>query len=165
MSDIGIRVSRAALSLFRSGGILSAAIAALADGAELQTDALRIAQISGLNVAAELAEKTGAVKYPLIYLYCERAINEQREKFRRFSGRVLLTAEARVSQSRMDGIQSKSQVLADAITEVLDSVRGNWAEGMFYGGRYEIIYGPVKPGGKNFVQVTKVTFEVIASAD
>lgn len=164
MSDIGIRASRAALTRFQSGG-LAPAIGALAADAEVDPYSVLPAAISALNVAPELAEKSTAVKYPQVHLYCERVINEQREKFRRFSGRVRLVAEARVSQSRLEGIETKAQVLADAITEVLDGLRGNWGEGMFYGGGYEIIYGPVKPGGKNFVQVTKVAFEIIASAD
>jgi hypothetical protein len=31
---------------------------------------------------------------------------------------------------------------------------------MFYAGGYEASFGPVKQGGKNFIQVAKVTFEI-----
>ena len=162
MSDIGIKASQRALDLF-GGGRFSAAVSTVVAGLELEPGALLPAQISGLNVSPELAEKTSAVRYPQIHLYCERVVNEQREKFRRFSGRVRLVAEARVTDSRLELIQGKSQALADAITEVLDGIRGDWGQGMFYGGGFEISYGQVKAGGKNFVQVTKVGFEVFVS--
>jgi len=31
---------------------------------------------------------------------------------------------------------------------------------MFYGGGYEVAFAAVKNGGKNFIQVAKVTFEI-----
>jgi hypothetical protein len=164
MSDIGIRASQRALDLF-GGGRFSAAVMSVTAALELEPHALLPAQISGLNISPELAEKTTAVRYPQIHLYCERVVNEQREKFRRFSGRVRLVAEGRVTESRLELIQMKSQALADAITEVLDGIRGDWGRGMFYGGGFEINYGAVKAGGKNFVQATKVGFEVMVSAD
>jgi hypothetical protein len=126
---------------------------------------IRADQIQIVNVAPELAEKTAAVRYPVVHLYCDRVSNTQREKFRRFSGKVRMVAEIRVSQGRIDGIERMSQMLSDAVTEVLDGVRGDWGNGMFYGGGYEIVYGAVKHGAKNFIQLTKVVFEVDVSAD
>jgi hypothetical protein len=32
--------------------------------------------------------------------------------------------------------------------------------GVFYGGVYEVEYGAVKHGGKNFIQIAKVTFNL-----
>jgi hypothetical protein len=31
---------------------------------------------------------------------------------------------------------------------------------MFYGGAYDVAFGPVKRGGRNFIQVAKVTLEI-----
>jgi hypothetical protein len=165
MADIGVRVNRAALDLFRGEQGLPAALGALSEAAEVDFNGFHAGHIGMLNVAFELLEKATAPHYPTVHLYCEKVTNELREKFRRFSGKVRLTAEARVSQSRMDGLERRSQVLADAITEVLDGSRGDWGSGMFYDGAYEVSFGPVKPGGRNFVQTTKVTFEVCVSAD
>ena len=53
---------------------------------------------------------------------------------------------------------------ADAVTQILDANRGNWGQGAFYTGGYEVTFDPVKQGGKNFLQVAKVTFEVDMSA-
>jgi hypothetical protein len=76
-----------------------------------------------------------------------------------------MVAEARISHSRLDDVEGSSAFMADAVTEVLDTSRGDWGNGMFYSGGYEIAYSPVKHGGKNYIQVTKITFEVDVSAD
>jgi len=53
----------------------------------------------------------------------------------------------------------------DSVGDVLSSNRGDWGGGMFYGGRYEITFGPVKHGGKNFIQMAKTIFEIEVSKD
>src|ERR1017187_4236679 len=68
--------------------------------------------------------------------------------------------EVRVSQDRLVGIENQLQTYVDAVTQVLDQNRGDWGEGMFYAGCYEAALGPVKHGGRNFIQAGKVTFEV-----
>lgn len=150
---------------FRQDEGLPATVGALSQAAEIDFQGFHAGHIGILNIAMELHEKAAAPHYPAVHLYCERVSNDLREKFRRFSGTVRLVAEARVSQSKMDGLERRSQVLADAITEVLDAARGDWGDGMFFGGSYEVTFGPVKTGGKNFVQSTKVSFEVNVSSD
>lgn len=117
------------------------------------------------NVAAEIVEKSTAAKYPAVHIYCEKVNNTLREKFRIFSGTARMVAEVRVSHDRLDGIEKKSQVMADAVTGVLDGSRGDWGQGMFYTGGYEVQYGPVKHGGRNFLQITRVTFDVDISTN
>jgi hypothetical protein len=120
-------------------------------------------QITAQNVAIELAERSGEVQYPAVHVYCERMVNGMKEKFRTFSGTVRMAVEVRLSQDRLEGIEGKLQAYVEAATRVLDGSRGDWGAGMFYTGGYEAAFGPVKRGGKGFVQVAKVTFEVEVS--
>jgi hypothetical protein len=46
------------------------------------------------------------------------------------------------------------------LTQVLDGNRGDWGSGMYYAGGYQVAFGAVKHGGKNYIQVAKVTFEI-----
>lgn len=94
----------------------------------------------------------------MVQVYCGKLTNALREKFRRFSGDAQMIAEVRVSQDRMDGIESVVHLYADAMSQLLDQSRGDWGDGVFYAGGYEISYGPVKSGGKHFLQIAKVTF-------
>lgn len=117
-------------------------------------------QVAARNVSAEISERSVVVKYPTLNIYCERVTNSLREKFRTFSGKAEMTVEIRVSQDRIDGIERHLQRNVDLITEVLDSNRGDWGNGVFYTGSYEVVFGPVRQGGKNFLQHAKVSFEV-----
>ena len=117
-------------------------------------------QLVGLQIASEIADKSGCIQYPTFFLYCEKLNNTLREKFRTFSGTATLTIEVRVTSDRIENISGALQHYVDALTETLDSIRGDWGEGQFYTGGYQISFSPVKTGGKNFLQVAKATFDL-----
>jgi hypothetical protein len=134
------------------------------------TSTLQIPQISASDilerhVAAEVAEKTSGVRYPIVYVYCEKVVNDLREKFRTFSGTAELSVDIRISHEHMDDLQSLLQNYVEAVTDVLDKRRGQWAKGVFYSGGYEIHFGPIKRGGRNFIQAAKVDLIVNVSVE
>jgi hypothetical protein len=112
------------------------------------------------NAAAELTERAGAVTYPATTVYCEKVVNDFREKFRSFSGRAQMAIEVRHSQDRLEGLESALEAQTDAVTTALTASRGDWGDGMYYAGGYEVSFGRAARGGKNFTQVAKVTFEI-----
>lgn len=116
------------------------------------------------NMSIELWERATVVKYPLIQVYADRVRNLLTEKFRTFSGKIRTVAEIRVSHDRIEGLEERLRLYADAVTQILDANRGSWGQGAFYTGGYEIVFNPVKQGGKNFRQVATVTFEVDLSS-
>jgi hypothetical protein len=126
---------------------------------------LSAADILNGHVAAEIAEKTSGVRYPVIYVYCQKVKNELREKFRTFSGTVDLAVEIRVSHEHMSDLQDSLQMYVEAVTDVLDKKRGHWTAGIFYTGGYEIQYGPIKRGGRSFIQSAKVELTVNVSVE
>jgi hypothetical protein len=71
-----------------------------------------------------------------------------------------MAIEIRQSQDRLEGLQDRLELYADAVMQLLNGSRGDWGDGMFYNGEYEVAFGPVRQGGKNFMQVAKVTFEI-----
>lgn len=137
--------------------------ASLDNGASMPS--ISPSEIVQRHVAADIAEKTSGVRYPSIHVYCERVVNELREKFRRFSGSADLVAEIRVSHEHMDDLQSVLQTYAEFVTDILDSKRGQWAPGLFYTGGYKVQYGPIKRGGRNFLQSAKVELTVNGSME
>jgi hypothetical protein len=112
------------------------------------------------NAAADQMERAGAAQYPVVSVYCEKVVNDLREKFRRFSGAVQMAIEVRHSQDRMDGLEAALEAQADAVTAALTESRGDWGDGAYYAGGYQVTFGRVTRGGKNFSQAAKVTFEV-----
>ena len=120
-------------------------------------------QVRSENVAAELAERSDALQYPTIYVYCEKAVNSLAEKFRSFSGSVQMAIELRHTSEKLAGLQEELEQAADAATNVLSASRGDWGDGAYYAGAYQVAFGTIKRGGKNFAQTAKVTFEIGAS--
>jgi hypothetical protein len=139
---------------------VNSSLAALTQAGSALASPLDSAQVRSQNVAADVAERSTTVQYPAVNVYCEKIANTLKEKFRTFSGNVLMAIELRHSQDRLDGLQDSLELYTDALTEVLNTGRGDWGDGMFYGGAYEVSFGPVKKGGKNYIQVAKVTFEI-----
>ena len=98
-------------------------------------------------------------------MYCEKIANELREKFRSFSGTVQLVIEVRHSADRLEGMEYALEQMADTVTGILSASRGDWGNGMFYSGAYQVSYGSVKRGGRNFLQTAKVSCEVGVSVN
>ncbi|HVO97429.1 MAG TPA: hypothetical protein VMT15_05150 [Bryobacteraceae bacterium] len=139
---------------------VSSAVATLAADSGVALAPIPPAHIVTQNMAAEISERASVVKYPVVQVYSDRVRNLLTEKFRRFSGKVRTVAEVRVSQDRIEGLEDQLRLYVDAVTQVLDANLGDWGQGAFYAGGYEATFEPVKQGGKNFLQVAKVTFEV-----
>jgi hypothetical protein len=161
MASTGSVVTRKVVELLsaRETG-LGLAVAQLAEESGVVLAGLPPAHVMNQNVAFDLAEKSQVVKYPVVHVYSDRIRNDLKEKFRTFSGKVRTVAEVRVSHDRIEGIEERLRLYVDAVTRVLDQNRGCWGEGAFFGGQYEVTIDPVKHGGKNFLQVAKVVFEV-----
>ena len=158
MAGIGSQATAKAVSLFSASGGVNTYLADLpgnGDGNETAPIHIR-----AQNAAADLAERGEMVRYPTVQVYCEKLVNSLTEKFRTFSGTAQMAAEIRYSQDRLQGLQEGLEQCADAVTQVLDGNRGDWGSGMYYAGGYQVAFGAVKHGGKNYIQVAKVTFEI-----
>lgn len=161
------RTAGQALRLFvdrmRTETGLTYTLAAIAERERIAIPAIATTDIVSQHVAAEVIEKSAGAQYPRVNLYCEKISNNLKEKFRGFSGTIRLVAEVRASQDRVEGLEPLLLLYVDAVTDVLDSHRGDWGDGFFFAGGYDVTIAPMKHGGKNFLQVAKVSFDVNAS--
>lgn len=163
MAQIGTKAVEKAASLLRAPAGLQAGLAAVAQANKVVLPVVEATQIIAQNIPAEVIEKSAGTRYPAFHIYCEKLQNTLREKFRRFSGTASLNVDVRVTHDRLEGLEGNLQWHVDALTEVLDSNRGDWGQGLFYTGGYTVTYQPVKHGGKNFLQTAKVSFDVQVS--
>jgi hypothetical protein len=139
------------------------AISTLMATESVEVPTIGAAQVAAQNIAFEVAEKTAGVTYPAVYVYCEGLANQLKEKFRTFSGKAHMAIEVRVSDNGLDTLARDLQLYTAAASEVLDSHRGTWDDNMFYAGGYKVEFGPVKRGGRNFLQTAKISFDVDVS--
>ncbi len=164
MAWVGTTVTARVLGLLTAENGLNACVATLALAAGSAATPLGQNQIAVQNVSCELAERSMNVTYPSIHIYCEKIVNQLREKFRDFSGKAVVAVEVRVTQDQLEGIENQLELYLDAATQVLDQNRGDWGEGMYFAGCYEASLSAAKHGGLNFVQAGKITFEVGVSS-
>jgi hypothetical protein len=165
MAQAGSLATTKLFTLLASPQGVPATISVIADLNRTQPPVFTAAQVTAENVAADIVERSTAVRYPSLNVYCTSVKNLQREKSRTFSGDANMMVESRVSQDRLDGLEANSQLYVDAVTMVLDQNRGDWGNGVSYNGGYEVSYGPVKHGGRNFLQIAKIAFTVDVSQD
>jgi hypothetical protein len=160
VSQTGTITTNHVVNMLREPTGLPFAVEAAANRAAVTLAEVEPSRILSQNVAHELAERTAGAQYPSVSVYCEKISNLMTEKFRTFSGKARMVVDIRVSQDRLEGIEALLELYAEAVTDVLDSHRGCWGGGMFYAGGYEVTFGGVKHGGRNFIQSAKASFEV-----
>src|SRR3989442_10577772 len=80
---------------------VNANLEVLAELEQVTLPAITDKQIATQNMAAEVAERSADVKYPVVHVYCEKIANTLREKFRTFSGEAHMAIEVRLSQDRL----------------------------------------------------------------
>lgn len=157
MSQISNIVATVAGMLGGAGG-LQANIDALAAAESLPDISVGSGQMIAQNLPPDIVERNTPGKYPCVLVYFDEVANRMREKSRTFSGTAGMVIEARVSSDRVEDLDAQINVLVDAVTSTLDQNRGDWGNGIFFGGEYGISFTAVKHGGKNFMQAAKVTF-------
>ena len=143
---------------------LGPVLAEIAVNAGVEIAGIAAESVIAQNAPVALMEKSSAVKYPVVLVYSDRVQNLLIEEFRNFSGKVRTVAEVRASQDRIEGLEESVRLYVDAVTQVLDANRGDWGQGMFFTGGYEVKFDPVQHGGRNVLQVAKVIFEVDLSS-
>jgi hypothetical protein len=163
MARVGSQALQKVMEMLQSEESLPAAVAAISAAEGVELPVLKPAQIRALNAAPDVVERSAGARFPSLHVYCERVSNLLREKYRRFSGTVRMAVEIRDSRDRIEGLEDEVRYYADAVAQVLDSNRGDWGDGVFYPGGYEVTFGPVKQGGKNFLQSAKATFDLEVS--
>ncbi len=153
------------IGILRGDGGMQSVIAQISQRENVVLEPVADAHFLARNMNPDLAEKLTSGKYPTVHVYCDRIQNTLREKFRTFSGTATLVADVRISDDHVDELDKKLQLYAEAVTNVLDNSRGTWEAGVFYPGGYEVQFGAVKPGGKQFLQTARIRFDVHISRD
>lgn len=165
MAQVGIACTKRVTEMLTDPAGLPYQAAVVLQREGIEFGKITSGQVVAQNVAPDLAERTAGVKYPAFYVYCDRITNSLQEKFRTFSGAVRMVIEVRVSKDRLESLDGELQSYVEAATAVLDTSRGDLGQGLFFAGGYEVTFGPVKHGGKNYVQTAKVAFDLNVSVD
>jgi hypothetical protein len=112
-----------------------------------------------------LADQNLQLTYPRVCIYSSTLKNSQIEKFRSFSGQVILVADIWASGDLITDVDTWIHFYVEAVTNILQSNTGDWGNGIFYSGAYDVQFQPPKPGGLGFVGAAKLTFALNVSVN
>ncbi len=114
---------------------------------------------------ADTIDRRQQISYPRIAVYADRVVNNLREKFRTLSGTVSVTIAVAASADLVDQVEQWIHYYVEAVTNVLRQNIGDWGNGMFFPGAYDVQLQAPKPGGSGFVQTATVTCIVSVSSN
>jgi hypothetical protein len=163
MSTAGRTALETLVRILKAETGIPAAVSAVSVKEGVRLDPIRPPQVVMQQIAADLAEHNPGVEYPAVYVYCEKFTNSLQEKFRRFSGKVDLAIEIRVTHDRVEELFSTLQLYVEAVLKLLEGMRGPWCDGVFHGGEYQVTFSSVRKGGRHYLQSAKVSLPVHVS--
>jgi hypothetical protein len=101
--------------------------------------------------------------YPRVCLYTAGIKNTQMEKFRSLSGSLTAVTDVWASGNLIGDIDRWIHFYVEAITNILQRSIGDWGDGIFFPGVYDVQFQPPKVGGLGFVQAARISFNLNVS--
>jgi hypothetical protein len=145
------------LNLLTVNDALSQAVSTNAAAAGVDVTPLNTTQIIGSFVSLEMGDLNLQLTYPRVCVYAGQVANDQREKFRSFSGVVAVITDIWSSASLEQPTELSLHFYAEGVTDILQTNLGDWGDGFRYSGVYGVHLQTPKIGGTGFVQLARLT--------
>jgi hypothetical protein len=136
---------------------LTSAISVLAAQAGIVVPLLPSSQVVLNSASHEIADKEILLGYPRICLYSSQIKNAQREKFRSFSGSIVVAAEVWASGNLIGDADQWIHFYVEGLTLILRTNIGDWGDGFSFSGIYDVQLQPPKVGGFGYTELAKLT--------
>jgi hypothetical protein len=157
MLPLTILAAQKILNLLTSGNALQQEIGNIASSNNAIIPLITPAQVVLNSAAPDMADKDLELTYPRICLYSAGVKNTQLEKFRSLSGTVSVVAEVWASGNLISETDQWIHYYAEAMTNILRQNIGDWGDGIFFSGMYDVQLQAPKVGGIGYVESAKVT--------
>jgi hypothetical protein len=115
-----------------------------------------VSQIIVSAASGELLDKVEQVGYPRVAVYTAKLENTLLEKFRSLSGTATAGIAISVSSDLIEQAEQNMHFYIEAVTDILRRNTGDWGEGLFFSGKFDLQIQPPKAGGIGFVQTAIV---------
>lgn len=157
MLPITLLAAQKVLNLLNGSNALELQINALSVACNIQVPPITPAQVILSSVSPEIGDRNMQLSYPRICLYSSVLKNAQIEKFRSLSGTVSVIAEIWASGNLVDETDQWIHFYVEAMTMILRQNIGDWGDGFFFSGVYDVRFQPPKAGGLGYVELASVT--------
>jgi len=157
MLPLTILAAQKVADLLTARNALQEQIAAIAASCNLNVPVISSEQVLLSSASVDIADKNVQLTYPRVCLYCGTVKNSQIEKFRSLSGTVAVAAEIWSSGNLVSDTDQWIHFYVEAFTDLLRQNIGDWGDGFFFSGVYDVQFQGPKAGGIGFTQSAKVT--------
>jgi hypothetical protein len=143
--------------LLTVGDALQQQIAEIAISCNANVPAIAAEQVLLSSANSDIGDRNIELMYPRVCLYTGGVKNTQIERFRSLSGTVAVTAEIWASGNLVTNTDQWIHFYVEAATNILRQNIGDWGDGIFFSGVYDVQFQAPKAGGLGFVQSAKIT--------
>lgn len=157
MFPLTLLAAQKLLNLLTAGNALQQAIENISSAANVLVPLITSGQIVLSSAPPDMGDKDLELTYPRICLFCVGVKNTQIEKFRSLSGTIAVTAEVWASGDLISETDQWIHYYVEALTEILRQNIGDWGDGMFFSGMYDVQLQAPKAGGFGYVESARVT--------
>lgn len=145
------------LNLLNSGNALQQEIESISSSTNTIVPLITPAQVVLSSTAPDMADEDLQLTYPRICLYSIALKNTLIEKFRSLSGTLSVMAEVWASGNLVSETDEWIHYYVEALTNILRQNIGDWGDGIFFSGIYEVQLQAPKVGGIGYVESAKIS--------
>ena len=163
MLPLTLLATNKVLNLLTAGDALSQTIVLSAAAAGVDVARLNTSQITASFVNPQIGDLDLQLSYPRVCIHTDHAVNNQREKFRAFSGLAVVAVDVWSSASLEQQTEAALHFYVEGITGILRVNIGDLGDGYRYSGVYDVQVQTPKAGGAGFVQQARVKCDLEVS--
>lgn len=160
MPPLTILAAQTLVTLLTGNAAIENEVVELAAAGGISVPVIPSNQVYLSSAPAAMADLQQQLGYPRITVYSAKVSNTQVEKFRTLSGTVSVTSEITATADLVSDVDTYIHFYIEAVTNILRENRGDWGNGLFYSGAYDVTVQPPTTGGSGFLQLAKVNLDV-----
>lgn len=156
MTPLTLLAPEKVVGLLTNNASLQMAVNAIAANSGQILPPILTSQIVATAISPELADKNAQMTYPRVCIYCTQIKNSHTQKFRSFSGSIAIVIEVWFSSNLVETTGAGLHYFVEAVTSILRANQGDWGDGFYFSGLYDVQLQVPKPGGFGFVESARV---------
>jgi hypothetical protein len=157
LTPLTLVVAQQAAGLFISGNLLAQTVTQLATADNVPVPVILPSQVLVSSATPQMGDMDLELTYPRVCLYTTGLKNTQIEKFRSLSGTMTLVVDVWASGNLMTQVDQWTHYYVEAVTDILRQNIGDWGNGVFFDGTYDLQFHSPIAGGLGFAQNARVT--------
>ena len=157
MLPLTLLAPRKLADLLTTNDLLAQTITSLAQDVGVTIPVISSDQVAVSSAVRELGDREIEFNYPRVCVYSSQMKNTQEEKFRSFSGGIVVIADIWASGNLLDDSDQWIHYYVEALTSILRANGGDWGDGFLFSGIYDVQLQPPKIGGFGYVELARIT--------